>query len=133
MNAILAIAAICLLPSDETVQDRCDAIEINHCYDDEGRLLHTQVIFWDYDEQAPNQRVAAWRLVKNPACRPIRNQNTGEWELLWSDEDGLRRVTARSFRETWTQHDPEMTSRDEFPKSQRRGLTQRRPAPSTLP
>ena len=32
----------------------------------------------------------------------------------------LRTVTAKSFRETWTQHDPELAERDYLPKERRR-------------
>ena len=132
MNAILAITAVCLVPSDGIVHDRYDEIEVNHYHGDDGRLIHTQIIFWDFDEEAAAQRVAAWRLWKNASRMPTRNQHTGDWELLWHDakSNTMRRVTAKSYRETWTQHDREMLDRDDSPKNLRRGLTQRRPQPS---
>jgi len=135
MNAILAMTALSLLPSDGTIHDRCDEIEINHYHGDDGRLIHTQVIFWDFDEHAQRQRVAAWRLWKNPARTPVRNQHTGEWELLWHDAktNTMRRVTAASYRRTWTQYDREMENRDDFPRSGQRGLTQWRGEPSMHP
>ena len=131
MNIILATIAVALLPSEGVVQDRCDVIEVNHYHGDDGRLIQTQVIFWDYQDDKPGEQVAAWRLWKNPSRLPTKNQFTGEWELLFNDEGTMRMVTAGSYRETWTQFDREMESRRDLPKSEQRGLTKMRPAPST--
>ena len=125
MNTILAITAICLLPSDVVVEDRCDVIEVNHYHGDDGRLIHTQIIFWDYKEDFSGEKVAAWRLWKNPNTMPTRDQFTGQWQILWRDGDVMRMVNASSFRETWTQYDREMESRSELPQAKQRGLTQR--------
>ena len=133
MNAILAIAAVCLLPTDVVIQDRCDVIEVNHYHGDDGRLIHTQIIFWDHKANLSGEEVAAWRLWKNPTTMPTRNQHTGEWQILWHDGETMRMVNAESFRETWTQYDREMESRADHPRSKQRGLTQRRPAPTRLP
>ena len=132
MNAILAITAVCLLPSDMVVEDRCDVIEVNHYHGDDGRLIHTQIIFWDYAEDSAGERVAAWRLWKNPATMPTRDQYTGQWQVLWHDGETMRLVKADNFRETWTQYDREMESRTDLPRSQQRGLTKRRDVPTSL-
>lgn len=43
------------------------------------------------------------------------------------DGDRLREVRATAYRETWTQHDPELDDRAEFPAHWRSGLTGERP------
>jgi hypothetical protein len=63
--------------------------------------------------------VRAWRLLKSPAQIPHKNFNTGEYETLWHDGDVTRRVRGKSFRESWTQHDPELRERDYLPKDKR--------------
>ena len=117
----LALLALTMLPVEGVIDDRCDVIEINSLYDGEGGLVFQQIIFWDWGGRT-GRRVVAWRLWKDPTKTPTR-KHTGEWEVVWQDGKVLRRVTACCFRRTWTQFDPELADRKNFPRDKRRGLT----------
>ena len=110
---ILAAILLCLNPASiEPVRDRCAVIELNHFYDEAGRLVFSQFIFRQPCE------IIAWRMVK-PGYELFRTE--GGWSLLWTD-DRFRRVDAMSFRETWTQFDPEVLERETLPNEERREL-----------
>lgn len=108
-------ALLLILPLTDVTPDRCDSIELNHFYDGAGRPVFDQVIFWQGD------RVRAWRLWKSPEQTPRRRP--GGFAVTWFDGDRLREVRALSYRESWTQHDPELEDRDLLPAHERRGLT----------
>ncbi len=97
----------------EPVRDRCVAIEKNNFYDECGRLVFKQFIFRDTDE------IVDWRLVKSGY--ELLHTPTGP-SLIWVDGDKFRRVDAKRYYETWTQHDPELIERDVLPKEDRREL-----------
>src|SRR5688572_4341741 len=66
--------------------------------------------------------VRAWRLVKNPAQLPQRNWKDGSYTALWHDNEVLRKVQAKSMRESWTQYDPELVEREYLAKEKRKEL-----------
>ncbi|HEX5102705.1 MAG TPA: hypothetical protein VFV87_02780 [Pirellulaceae bacterium] len=138
MYALLAAAAIGLLPLDFVTTDTADVIELNHFYDGDGRPVFDQVIFWQWHEREGAYHVLAWRLWKTPAQSPWRDWLRGGYAMAWFDGERLRVVRATSFTETWTQHDPELDDRQYFPVNLRRGLIGERAgppaqAPSTQP
>ena len=125
MSAIgtyVAILALGLSPPGNVAHDVVDLIEVNHFYDEHGRLVFDQVIFYDWAATEGRYNVRAWRLLKEKAQVPRRNFLTGEYETIWNDGDVLRRVRGQAFRETWTQHDPELREREYLPKEKRREL-----------
>jgi hypothetical protein len=130
MHALLLTAAFAVVPSwaDNTVRDRCDLIELNHYFDEHGRLVFDQVIFLDWSEADSRFQVVAWRLVKHESQIP-RPDCCGRkhYTTLWDDNGVMRAVVADSFRETFTQYDVELLEREVLPKAQRREL---RPVPS---
>lgn len=89
------------IPFDVTVSETVDIVEVNHFYDDNGRHVFDQVIFYDWDGTCVD-----WRLIKNESMRPNR------CKMLWFDDTILRKITAKSQRETWTQYDPELVDRE---------------------
>lgn len=123
---LLALAALpAAIPTDEftgIASDQVDVVEVNHYYDDEGEHVFDQLIFRDWDYEANRFQVRAWRLLKSPSQLPARNFQTGTYDVLWHDGDTTRRVEAKVFRESWTQHDPEMRERSFLPKEQRMEL-----------
>lgn len=110
--------ALCV-PQPGVVDDSCHLIEINHYYDENGKLVFDQIIFWDWHCDG-QQHVCAWRLLKQAEQLPCRVR--GAWRCVWTDGDVLRRVTAPAMRETWTQYDPELADREPWPKEKRREL-----------
>jgi hypothetical protein len=115
--------AVCgLSPQEDVSRDRVDLVEVNHFYDDAGRHVFDQVIFYDWSPLDCRHVVRAWRMVKNPAQLPKRNWIDDTYTATWNDGDVLREVRAGSMRESWTQYDPELLERDYLPKEKRREL-----------
>jgi hypothetical protein len=120
--ALITMAALALVPHELTLLDTADVIELNHFYDPEGRKVFDQVIFWEWHAEEAAFRIVAWRLWKSPAQTPERDWQRGGYRTLWFDEDQLRLVRATSYRETWTQYDPELEDRQFLVPNRRRGL-----------
>lgn len=108
------------------VKDRVDLIELNHFYDDKGKLVFDQWIFYDWRGRTSEFVVVAWRLSKDTNFSfPVKSYKTRQYVFLFHDRKSnglLRRVTSPCYRETWTQYDPELVNREKLPQEQRRGL-----------
>lgn len=117
---------LCLLPHDEVYREAVDLIELNHFYDEQGRLVFDQVIFYDWSEGRYN--VQAWRLVKNHNQLPQRDWASAVtgvpagYSAMWQDGEQIRHIYSKSIRETWTQYDPELLEREVLPKERRKEL-----------
>lgn len=120
---IIALSLAAILPQpDGVTRDVCDLIEVNHFFDEQGRLVFQQAIFWDWSDDEGRYNVRAWRLVKEPAQLPQRDWRAGGYFALWQDGELIRRVQAGAIRETWTQFDPEILERDYLPAERRQPL-----------
>lgn len=117
--------ALTILPLSDVARESVDLIELNHYFDQEGRLVFDQVIFYDWSEGDARYNVREWRLVKNPAQIPSRDWNDGGYRAMWDDGALVRQVRSKSYRETWTQYDPELEAREVLPKESRRTLRAR--------
>lgn len=106
--------------------DRVGLIELNHLYDLRGHYTFSQLIFWEFDPATRRKHVRAWTLLEpTPSNKwPIKNIETGVIESTWVDGRIRRRVHSMSFRESWTQDDPERADKKNWPESLREGLTQ---------
>ena len=107
---------------DLVAHDQVDLIEVNHFYDEFGNRILDQVIFYDWSGPDSRFHVRDWRLLKNPGQWPVRDWRSGTYRCIWYDGGVLREVEGKDFRETWTQHDPEVTNRKYLPRSCRRAL-----------
>lgn len=116
----IALATFCRgeIPRSEPVRDTAAVVEVNWLYDGEGKLIFQQLILWDEAGGC-----IAWKLIKEGKPMPVRDWRGGGYVVLWSDGDLLREVRARTFVETFTQHDPEIANRESLPKEFRRQLT----------
>jgi hypothetical protein len=128
--AVLLLSAVALDSHAGITADRVDLVELNHFYDEQGRLVFDQLIFYDWFPDDARYQVRAWRLIKSPSQVPQRNLNGPGYHCMWQDGDLLRRVHATTMRETWTQYDPELTEREYLPKERRRDLAPGRPIKS---
>lgn len=127
-NLLVCLAVLTSNPVDDVAVDRVDLVEVNHFYDEQGRLVFDQIIFYDWSAPRGRYNVRAWRLLKTPAQIPHRQQ--GEYVAVWHDGEVLRKIRAASLRESWTQYDPELVEREFLPKEKRRELRRTpRPAP----
>ncbi|MCH2125453.1 MAG: hypothetical protein MK165_11705 [Pirellulaceae bacterium] len=122
------LATFSLNPGDEVLVDRVDLIEINHYFDEKGKQVFDQIIFYDWSPHESRFQVRDWRMLKRPAQIPHRDWQRNNFVAIWHDPldgDVLRRVQAASLRETWTRYDPELTERQFLPKNKRRKLQKR--------
>lgn len=120
LSAIVVVLGI--NPTEDVAREKVDLMEVNHFYDEQGRLVFDQVIFYDWSPDHSRYMVRAWRLVKNPSQLPERDWRDGGYLAVWQDGEVLRRVRAQSMRESWTQYDPELAEREYLPKEKRKEL-----------
>ena len=94
----VAITTIGLTPRESVTSDRVDLIELNHFYDEHGKHVFDQIIFYDWSPDDSRYHVRAWRLLKKPAQIPTRNWTQGDYIAVWHDGEVLRRVRAHLFQ-----------------------------------
>lgn len=123
------VAALGLHPQQSVTEDEVDLIEVNHFYDEHGKLVFDQIIFYDWSAESSRYQVRAWRLLKTDSQLPKRNWKRREFVSVWHDGDTLRQVRAAAVRQTWTQYDPELMDREHLPKERRRELGKPFPFP----
>lgn len=121
----LLLSLAMLNPVETVTVDHADVAEINHFYDEQGRLVFQQLVLWERGPNGETDRCFAWRLVKTPNMRPVYRWDRKAWVATFQDGEVTRRIEATYFRESWTQTgvtgDPELNDRERFPKEQRRG------------
>ncbi|MEZ6091624.1 MAG: hypothetical protein R3C05_27140 [Pirellulaceae bacterium] len=127
---MVGTAFLCLLsvlsssiPNTSSTDERVDLIELNHFFDENGRHVFDQVIFYQWSTTHHRYHVQAWRLVKDSSQLPKQSWKPSGYRCVWYDEGTLRTVFASAFRETWTQIDPERSNRQLLPQDQRTGLS----------
>lgn len=118
----LTSTTIGLTPRDEPITDHADVIEVNHFYDERGKLVFDQIIFWRWCDVRCEHHVMAWRFLKKKEQIPRRDLYRRGFVTVWHDSGTLRRVRSPSLLETWTQFDPEVHDRQFLPQDRRRGL-----------
>ena len=126
MGSLILITALSLVPRSGPVTEPEDLIELNHVHDGSGHNTLDQWIFWTWCSLHHRHQVVAWRRARcEPGRIPGARRVPGGWEVVWWDEDVLRRVRSRQYVETWTQIDRELVERDWRSKELRRGLRKR--------
>lgn len=116
------IASSGLNPPEYMASDQVDLIELNHFYDELGKHVFDQVIFYNWSPRAGRYNICAWRLLKDDSQIPHRDWSRDRYLTRWYDGRILREVQSDAFRESWTQYDPELVERAYLPKDQRREL-----------
>ena len=91
-----------------------DVLEINHVVA-EGVLVFTQVIYWRWE--ADNRlHAAAWRRVE---AEHRVDRRGGIYTDTWTRDGKIYKVRSRGFRERWSDFDPELMDRKEWPECRR--------------
>ncbi len=116
--------------------DYFDLVELNHFYDDQGKLIFTQLIYYDWNPVLGNHIIQGWRMLPRLAdpqgsfiragMLPKYHAANKEYISIWNDRQSawsLRKVVAYSYRETHTQFDPELEGRVLSPVPKRRGFS----------
>jgi hypothetical protein len=128
-TTFLLAALLSVVPHDAAVVDRCDLVELNRFHDEEGHEVFTQLIYFDWHERQGCFHVVDWKLVRCHsslsfvATIPVYDYERREYRsLVCCDGEQLIEVTAPHYRETFTQYDPEVLDRDQWPAAKRRRL-----------
>ncbi len=104
-------------------QEHVDLLELNQIVSD-CEVPFVQIIAWDWDAEYRRFDVVDWMLCDTPEDSP-RRLTSGRYAVDWrrSQGPGVRRVVvADCFRQTWTQHDPEVAHKRLVPEKNRRRL-----------
>ncbi len=120
--SLFVLAFLFSNPPEPILRERVDVVELNHFYDDNGKLRLDQIIFYQWSPITGRLAVRDFKPMTDPSLLPLRNGLRKGHVVIWHDDNLLRSVHAREIRETWTQFDPEMHERKFLPKDQRRAL-----------
>lgn len=120
---LLAVPAFAHDAPQDIATEHVTLIETSHVHCDQtGRLTLTQNIFLDaYPALDGAKQVIAWRMA-NEGPRPEYDWQRRCWTMTWLDSGILRRVTADSWLESVELYDPEIASREVWPREKRREL-----------
>lgn len=115
--------------SSLVAKEHVDLIELNHFYDELGRHVYDQVIFYEWAPDTCEHYVRAWCLVdpkETPNCTPRQNHRDQRWHVRWFDRDNrvVREVDSLHFRESSTQTDPERLNKKKLDEKLRVALIQ---------
>lgn len=129
MGNSLILLLFGIIPQSFVVEDHIEVAEINHFYDEQGRLVFDQIIFYEDNRRANRLDIVDWRLIKDENIIPIRNNNG--FSAIWYDNGTFRKLNVREVRTSWTQYDPELVGREFLPKERRKLLASPR-KPKTI-
>jgi hypothetical protein len=106
------IAALILLVAitsgSMVASDRVDLIEVNHQHALDGKPVFDQIIFWEWSDAYAEYHVREWLIPNDDNNRNvILTRRPGLVVVLIREGFLLVRITSSSFRESWTQIDPE--------------------------
>lgn len=129
-NIVLWIVLLCgasVPKGHRIIEEQVDMIELNHFYDQVGRHVYDQVIFYHVSPETGKFRVRAWCLIEDRESlsrRPLRDPQTSTVRVEWYDENQklLRRLSSKLFRESWTQVDPERSDKVQLEEKLRLSL-----------
>lgn len=124
VEGILTTAALLLsvIPHDSVTVDRVCDVETNAFHDGDGRLVFTQVIWRCWNPRKSRFDIVDWRLLR-PGMQPVYDYERREYRCHWFDGERERLVIAKTARESFSQHDPELTEREIVPTDKRRLLS----------
>ena len=97
------------------VQEQFSKIELNHFFDECGRAVYSQLIFWQHNRSAGRDEVRHWRLynAKDDRIRFGCEFVNFSWMDLENEQNlfTFRDAKSRSFVETFSQTDPERANK----------------------
>lgn len=71
---LLCNQTIAAIPRGETLDESCDLMELNHFYDDNEKLVFTQLIFRDWHPTLNRYVIRAWRMSKDGGPRRLNEK-----------------------------------------------------------
>lgn len=107
---------LALLGSGHPKQVDVGHVELNHTFNEKGKLAITQMIYWDWDKDN-GFFVRTWHTFKGEV---YRDANGSRYFFVKIDIQSVR-VRAKHFKETFTQYDPEREDNKKHGQRFRRG------------
>lgn len=104
------------------VVDRVSLIELNHFYSPEAEPVFSQLLFWQFNPHRGRYDLIDWKLSKGKE-HVIKDYRTGRYVLRMWDGDTYREIWAEQYKESYTQHDPELLAREITPVQDRKKLS----------
>lgn len=117
MRDILLTLSLLSLVAGETPRPPYDLVELNHCYTADCETRFTQVLVWNWDDWSRSYVCDGYACVQPEQVR-VTPQRDGTTLVSWPE----KQTRCRTYRETWTQWDPEILDRGRLPPERRRGL-----------
>ena len=117
---MIYLLLLSVVPYNDVARERVDVLEVNHFYDEQGRLVFDQLIGYDWSPDEARDQIRDWRLIKHQSWVPVYNHRTKYHEVMTMDGELIRVIRATMIRESWTQYDPELLERDFLPKEHRK-------------
>ena len=113
---LLIIASVLCVSSTGRVEqiETVDVIEVNHVICD-GTETFTQMIYWRW-KRDNRLHAEAWRRVETDHRV---NRVRGTYTDTWTRDGKIYKVRSRGFRERWSDYDPELLDRKEWPECRR--------------
>lgn len=139
----MALLLLVIIPRPSHAEGVCDSIEVNHFYDEQGRLVFDQLIFRVWCPIYEVNVCQDWYLLKrsrfdegeevrakwkkdNPelhyVAKWVPEYTLYDNKILWWHGDKPTIVYYKTIYETWTQYDPELLDREILPKEKRIGI-----------
>jgi hypothetical protein len=110
---VLLVLLLGTVPQDDVIESYNDVQHVNHTYDEDGEHVFTQIMYQDW--RGGEYLVEDWRMDKHPSQHPVYSNQRRRWEAVWFDGVLLRKTVSTAYRESWTQHDPEVENRKIHP------------------
>lgn len=115
--------------SDACLIEFVDLVELNHFFDQQGRHVYDQVIFYERHPGNGKYHVRAWCLVEDRESlnrRPVKDVHNDLYRVDWLDTDlrVLRSIRSKLYRESWSHVDPERTDKKQLDERLRLSLVQ---------
>lgn len=106
--------------------DTVELIEVNHKFGADGKHVFDQIIFWERRPESGRLQVRAWYMIEDRETinrRPIRTAGGMYETTMLLENNLLKKVRSRQYRESWTDFDPEQEDAKKLPSAYRNALS----------
>src|SRR5690606_10731683 len=98
---LLVCSSLGTTPLRSVTIDQVELIEYNHFYDERGRHVFDQLIFYDWSRRESRYQIRDWGLIKTVSQAPYFASSREVYMVTWHDGMTLRQVRSPLLRETW--------------------------------
>ncbi len=113
MGLLLLFVILTTNPQSKPIY-QCAVVEYNHYYDDQGKIILEQIIWWEEDPYY-GMVVRDWAMKKD-------TESTFRVPYFVYSKKHMCFIKSKYALESWTQHDPEVLNRVLLPVRERLGF-----------